>query len=271
MREWKQHKDVLALGPSNPRCDALLKRHASQTIVCMSRTVEGQHKHSLPQRSMPDEEDRDCAPNKRKAIAWTPNVFLHSPGHDRGFSIGAGFSGEKVQRDWVTFCCHAGATTGAHEHILTALQTIFTKAGQNGSQASITQPRTEEGRSLDQRLLVGRDPRHHHRRDLAPRISRLKRKTRPQRTGLQKLDLFRCSGLTALPESMVRLTGLQKLDLSHCSWLTALPESMGSLTGLQELDLSYCSGLTALPESMGRLTGLQGLDLRDCPIVECRD
>ena len=115
---------------------------------------------------MPDEEDRDCAPDKRKKITWTPNAFLNSLGHDRGFSIGAGFNGEKVQRGWVTYCCqhmglpiphlsklqhhsctcqrfaidefgdhlhicsqHAVATTGAHEHMLTSMQLIFTKAG----------------------------------------------------------------------------------------------------------------------------------------------
>ena len=36
-------------------------------------------------------------------------------------------------------------------------------------------------------------------------------------------------------ESRWGLTGLQKLDLSSCSGLTVLPESMGRLTGLQEL------------------------------------
>jgi hypothetical protein len=166
MREWPQHKAVRVLGPPNLRCAALHLRHASQKIACISRTVEGQHGHSLLQRSMPDEEDRDCVPNKRKTITWTPNAFLNSLGHEWGFSTNAGFSREKVQRDWVTFSCqhlgmpiphlsklqhhtctckrfaidefgdhlhtcsqHAGAKTGAHEHILTALQKKFTKAG----------------------------------------------------------------------------------------------------------------------------------------------
>ena len=41
-----------------------------------------------------------------------------------------------------------------------------------------------------------------------------------------------------LPASMGRLTGLQKLNLSRCKGLTTLPESMSRLTGMQELDLS---------------------------------
>jgi hypothetical protein len=164
MREWPQHKATSALGPPNSQCAALHQRHASQTTVCISRTVVGQHGHSLLQNSMPDEEECDCAPNKRKTITWTPNAFLNFLDHDRGFSITEGFNKEKVQQDWVTYNCqhlglpiqhlckfqhhackrfaiddfgdhlhtcsqHAGATTGAHEHILTALQKIFTKAG----------------------------------------------------------------------------------------------------------------------------------------------
>jgi len=80
-------------------------------------------------------------------------------------------------------------------------------------------------------------------------------------TGLQELDLYKCSGLTALPESMGRLTGLQELALVRCSGLTALPESMGSLTGLQKLDLYGCFGLTALPESMGSLRMRSGMPI----------
>jgi hypothetical protein len=101
-----------------------------------------------------------------KTITWTPNAFLSSLGHDTGFSTSEGFNKEKVHQDWTSYHCqylgltiphlaefkhhecpckrfaiddfgdhlhtctqHAGATSGAHEHILTALQRLFTKAG----------------------------------------------------------------------------------------------------------------------------------------------
>ena len=76
----------------NSRCSALHQRHASQMFACIARTVEDQLGHSLLQASMPDEEERDCAPNKRKTITWTPNAFLSSLGHDMGFSISEGFN-----------------------------------------------------------------------------------------------------------------------------------------------------------------------------------
>ena len=75
----------------------------SQKTVCISRTVVGQQGHSLLQNSTPDEEERDCAPNKRKTITWTPDAFLNSLGHDWGFSINEGFTKEKVQQDLVTY------------------------------------------------------------------------------------------------------------------------------------------------------------------------
>jgi hypothetical protein len=101
-----------------------------------------------------------------KTITWTPNAFLSSLGHDTGLSTSEGFNKEKVHQDWTSYHCqylgltiphlaefkhhecpckrfaiddfvdhlhtctqHAGATSGAHEHILTALQRLFTKAG----------------------------------------------------------------------------------------------------------------------------------------------
>jgi hypothetical protein len=115
---------------------------------------------------MPDEEELDCAPHNRKTITWTPNAFLSSLGHDTGFSTSEGFNKEKVHQDWASYHCqylglpiphlaefkhhecpckrfaiddfgdhlhtcmqHAGATSGAHEHILTAFQRLLTKAG----------------------------------------------------------------------------------------------------------------------------------------------
>ena len=115
---------------------------------------------------MPDEEELDCAPHNRKTITWTTNAFLSSLGQDTGFSTSEVFNKEKVHQDWTCYHCqylelpiphlaelkhhecpckrfaiddfgdhlhsctqHAGATSGAHEHILTALQRLFTKAG----------------------------------------------------------------------------------------------------------------------------------------------
>ena len=96
----------------------------------------------------------------------TPNAFLSFLGHDTVFSTSEDFNKEKVHQDWASYHCqylgltiphlaefkhhecpwkrfaiddfgdhlhtctqHAGATSGAHEHILTALQRLFTKAG----------------------------------------------------------------------------------------------------------------------------------------------
>jgi hypothetical protein len=115
---------------------------------------------------MSDEEELDCAPHKRKTITWTPNAFLSSLGHDTGFPTSEDFNKEKVHQDWISYHCqylgltiphlaefkhhecpckrfaiddfgdhlhtctqHAGATSGAHKHILTALQRLSTKAG----------------------------------------------------------------------------------------------------------------------------------------------
>jgi hypothetical protein len=145
---------------------ALHQRHATQIFDCISRTLEGQPGHSRLQASMPDEEELNFAPHNRKTITWTPNAFLNSVGHDTGFSTSEGFNKAKVHQDWTSYHCqylglpiphlaefkhhecpckrfaiddfgdhlhtctqHAGATSGAHEHILTALQRLPTKAG----------------------------------------------------------------------------------------------------------------------------------------------
>ena len=119
-------------------------RQLTQTIPYISRTVVGQQGHSLLQASMPDDEELECAPSKRK--------FLNSLGHTTGFSTSKAFNKEKVIQDWISWNCqqlglpiphllefthhactcdrfaideygdhlhsctqHAGATTGAHE------------------------------------------------------------------------------------------------------------------------------------------------------------
>ena len=85
-------------------------RQLSQTIPCISRTVVGQQGHSLLQASMPDDEELECAPSKRKFLNWTPLVFLNSLGHTTGFSVPAvgfstskAFNKEKVIQDWTSW------------------------------------------------------------------------------------------------------------------------------------------------------------------------
>ena len=120
---------------------------------------------------MPDDEELECAPSKRKFLA-----FLNSLGHTTGFSTSKAFNKEKVIQDWISWNCqqlglpfphllqfkdhactcdrfaidelgdhlhscnqHAGATTGAqHEHILTAVQRLFNQAGYATAQKRAT-------------------------------------------------------------------------------------------------------------------------------------
>jgi hypothetical protein len=101
---------------------------------------------------MPDDEELNCMPSKRKMLSWTPLAWLNSLSHH-----------EKMIQDWTAWncqqlglpiphlqtfrhdactckrftidqfgdhlhCCtqHADATMGAHEHILTAVQRLET-------------------------------------------------------------------------------------------------------------------------------------------------
>ena len=60
------------------------------------------------------------------------------------------------------------------------------------------------------------------------------------------------SNITHLPHRFFNESrGLTKLNLYRCTSLAALPESLGHLQALTELDLGYCSSLAALPESLG--------------------
>ena len=166
MKEWGPHKALRALGAPHPRGDVMHTRQSTQTYPCISRTVRGQSGHSLLQDSMPDDEELDCVASKRKVLNWTPLAWLNSLSHHTGFSTSVDFNKAKVMQDWTAWncqqlglpiphlttfrhdactcrrfaidefgdhlhCCtqHAGATTGAHEHILTAVQRLFTKAG----------------------------------------------------------------------------------------------------------------------------------------------
>jgi len=47
---------------------------------------------------MPDDEELDCAPSKRKLLNWTPLAWLNSLGHHTGFSTSENFNKEKVRR-----------------------------------------------------------------------------------------------------------------------------------------------------------------------------
>ena len=80
-------------------------RQLTQTIPCISRTVVGQQGHSLLQASMPDDEELECAPSKRKLIHWTPLAFLNTLGHSTGFSTSKAFNKEKVTQDWRSWNC----------------------------------------------------------------------------------------------------------------------------------------------------------------------
>ena len=77
----------------------------TQTIPCISRTVIGQPGHSLLQDSMPDDEELDCAPSKRKTLNWAPFACLNSLGHRMGFSTSKDFNKEKVLQDWTSVHC----------------------------------------------------------------------------------------------------------------------------------------------------------------------
>ena len=166
MREWGPHHQARTDGAPHPRGQHVHPRHQTQVITCLSRTVEGQPGHSLLQNAMPDDEEQDCEPSKRKKITWTSNAWLNSIGHPMGFSLTHGFNKVQVERDWVSYhcqylgldvphlrehvndacpcgrfvidrfgdhlhCCqqHAGATHNAHEHLLSAVQKCFQQGG----------------------------------------------------------------------------------------------------------------------------------------------
>ena len=49
---------------------------------------------------MPDDEERECVPSKRKMLNWTPLAGLNSLSHHTGFSTSEGFNKEKTIQDW---------------------------------------------------------------------------------------------------------------------------------------------------------------------------
>ena len=54
---------------------------------------------------MPDAEEADCEPSKRKKIPWTSNAWLNSLGQPTCFSFTHGFNKEQVQKDWASYHC----------------------------------------------------------------------------------------------------------------------------------------------------------------------
>ena len=134
-------------------------------------------------------------------------------GHTTGFSTSQAFNKEKVTQDWISWNCqqlglpiphllqfkdhsctcdrfaideygdhlhsctqHAGATTGAHEHILTAVQRLFHQAGFANERKNVPHSRGMKKADLhvkDFRLEGIRDVIHVDRRDTARRVQRL--------------------------------------------------------------------------------------------------
>jgi len=50
---------------------------------------------------MPDDEEIECAPSKRKFLNWTPLAFLNSSGHTTGFSTSKAFNKENSGLDFL--------------------------------------------------------------------------------------------------------------------------------------------------------------------------
>jgi hypothetical protein len=92
------------------------QRHLTQTIPCISRTAISQPGHSLLQDSMPDDEELDCAPSKRKMLNWTPFARLNSSGHRTGFSNSKDFNKEKVLQDWTSVLVFVSERTNKRHH-----------------------------------------------------------------------------------------------------------------------------------------------------------
>ncbi|KAL4616244.1 hypothetical protein ACB092_07G185000 [Castanea dentata] len=82
---------------------------------------------------------------------------------------------------------------------------------------------------------------------------------------LKKLMIWRCPGLTSLPEAVRYLTSLRSLAFKELPKLESLPASLQHLTNLQDLYIVDCPSLTILPEWISKLTSLETLGIRGCP------
>ncbi len=74
---------------------------------------------------------------------------------------------------------------------------------------------------------------------------------------LVELELFECSELGCLPDSIVDLSQLKKFKLQGCHKLKNSPVEFGKLQSLVDLDLSECSELGCLPDSIVDLPQLK--------------
>ena len=63
------------------------------------------------------------------------------------------------------------------------------------------------------------------------------------------------------------VSSLQKLQIWQCDSLIAMPEWICKLISLQSLEIWYCPNLESLPEGIGALTSLQTLRIVGCPIL----
>ncbi len=71
------------------------------------------------------------------------------------------------------------------------------------------------------------------------------------------LELFECSELVCLPDSIVDLSQLKTFRLQRCHKLENWPVEFGKLQSLVELDLSECFELVCLPYSIVDLSQLK--------------
>ena len=75
MRNWVQHKDVANKPPSS-RCAEMERMHWSQSVNAISRTDVADEGHSILQQDMPDDEEYECEPNKRRKLRYSPSAWL---------------------------------------------------------------------------------------------------------------------------------------------------------------------------------------------------
>ena len=74
---------------------------------------------------------------------------------------------------------------------------------------------------------------------------------------LTQLDLYRCSSLAALPDSIGKIGALTRLNLGVCVSLSYLPDTFGKLKALKNLNLAACTSLSALPDTINGLEALE--------------